>query len=37
MIKLKDILAEGKPPTIFVPRRRIFVSWRLLNLYINKT
>lgn len=34
MIKLKDILTEGKPPNIFVPRRMEDRVERLINLYI---
>ncbi len=34
MIKLKDILLEGNPPSIFVPRRMEDRVERLINLYI---
>jgi hypothetical protein len=34
MIKLKDLLTEGKPPNIFVPRRMEDRVERLINLYI---
>jgi hypothetical protein len=34
MIKLKDILLEGKPPSILVPRRTDDRVDRLINLYI---
>ena len=34
MIKLKDILLEGKPPTIFVPRRVEDRVERLIKTYI---
>ena len=34
MIKLKDILLEGKPPTIFVPRRIEDRFERMIRLYI---
>jgi len=34
MIKLKDILLEGKPPTIFVPRRMEDRIERLIKTYI---
>ena len=34
MIKLKDILLEGKPPTILVPRRTDDRVERMISLYI---
>ena len=34
MIKLKDILLEGKPPTIFVPRRLEDRIERMIKIYI---
>ena len=34
MIKLKDILLEGKPPTIFVPRRMEDRIERMIMLYV---
>jgi hypothetical protein len=34
MIKLKDILLEGKPPTIFIPRRIEDRLERMIRLYI---
>jgi len=34
MIKLKDILLEGKPPTIFVPRRLEDRFERMIMLYV---
>ena len=34
MIKLKDILLEGKPPTIFVPRRIEGRIERMIKIYI---
>ena len=34
MIKLKDILLEGKPPSIFIPRRIEDRVERLISLYI---
>jgi len=34
MIKLKDLLTEGKSPNIFVPRRMEDRVERLINLYI---
>jgi hypothetical protein len=34
MIKLKDILLEGKPPSIFVPRRLEDRFERMIRLYI---
>jgi hypothetical protein len=34
MIKLKDILLEGKPPTIFVPRRLEDRVERMIMLYV---
>ena len=34
MIKLKDILLEGKPPTIFVPRRLEDRIDRMISLYV---
>jgi hypothetical protein len=34
MIKLKDILLEGKPPSIFVPRRMEDRFERMIRLYI---
>jgi len=34
MIKLKDILFEGKPPTIFVPRRMEDRFERMIKIYI---
>jgi hypothetical protein len=34
MIKLKDILLEGKPPTIFVPRRLEDRVERMISLYV---
>jgi len=34
MIKLKDILLEGKPPSIFVPRRIDNRLERMISLYV---
>ncbi len=34
MIKLKDILLEGKPPSIFVPRRMEDRVERMISLYV---
>ncbi len=34
MIKLKDILLEGKPPSIFVPRRMEDRVERMIALYV---
>jgi hypothetical protein len=34
MIKLKDILLEGKPPSIFVPRRLEDRVERMIRLYV---
>ena len=34
MIKLKDLLLEGKPPSIFVPRRMEDRVERMISLYI---
>ena len=34
MIKLKDILLEGKPPSIFIPRRIEDRVERMIRLYI---
>jgi hypothetical protein len=34
MIKLKDLLLEGKPPSIFIPRRIEDRFERMIRLYI---
>jgi len=34
MIKLKDLLLEGKPPSIFIPRRIEDRLERMISLYI---